>query len=145
MSDRRLVTASVVAVLQGAATFPVGDGRAPDEVSGRPWAIVYSIDGGRLLDDNLGAREHSTDLVYQVTSIGRRRDQAEWAADLCRRTMLARTPAGAFQVVWPAVAAGVVVVDRQLLGPVGGVKSDGNPPHDVHSTTERYIVRLVPT
>lgn len=140
MSDRRTVTAAFVS-LAAATGLPVGDHTAPVEVAGKPWAIVYSISGGGLLDSNLAALEEGMDLIYQVTSVGRRRDQAEWLADRTRGVVVGRTAAG-FSAPFPAIA-GAKVADRQLWGGLGGVEPSGDSPNQVWSVAERFLLRLV--
>lgn len=142
MSDRRPVTAAFIDLLE-ITTLPIGDHTAPTEVAGKPWAIVYSIPGGALRDDNLAAVENGIDLIYQVTSVGRRRDQAEWMADLVRTTVMARTSSG-FTTAWPAMT-GLSVADRQLLGGLGGVEPSGQSPHELWSVAERFLIRLFRT
>lgn len=139
MSDRRAVTAAFIALL-ATTGIPVGDHKAPVEAAGQPWVSAYAIPGGELLDGNLAGVEHAVDLVYQATSAGRRRDQAEWAADLVRSVML-RNQAGTF-VAWPSMPGTLTVVDRQLLGGVGGV-SFTDPPHEVFTVVDRYLIRVV--
>lgn len=142
MSDRRIVTAALLTLL-GTTTLPIGDHTAPAEVAGKPWAVLYSIPGGDLSTDNLAAVEDGMDLIYQVTSVGRRRDQAEWMADLTRAKVVGRT-AGAFIAAWPAMT-GLKVADRQMWGGVGGVEQSGEAPHQVWSVAERFLIRVVPT
>lgn len=141
MSDRRPVTAAFVELLETTA-LPIGDHVAPVEVPGKPWATVYSIPGGGLMDDNLAAVDHGIDLIYQVTSAGRRRDQAEWMADLMRTTVVGRSTG--FTVAFPAVS-GFTVADRQLWGGLGGVTPSGEAPMQVWSVAERFLIRLVRT
>lgn len=140
MSDRRTVTAALLDLLE-TTTLPIGDHTAPAEVAGKPWAVLYSIPGGEVSDHNLAAVETGIDLIYQVTSVGRRRDQAEWMADLIRATVIGRT-AGAFIATWP-VMTGLKVADRQLWGGVGGVEPSGEAPHRLWSVAERFLIRIV--
>jgi hypothetical protein len=142
VSDRRPVTAAFIELLETTG-LPIGDHVAPGEVAGKPWAIVYSIPGGALRDDNLAAVEKGTDLVYQVTSVGRRRDQAEWMADRARTTVIARTSSG-FTTAWPMMT-GAEAADRQLLGGLGGAEPSGKAPHQVWSVAERFLIRLFRT
>ncbi len=142
MSDRRIVTAALLTVL-GTTSLPIGDHTAPAETAGKPWAVLYSIPGGAYGDDNLAAVETGTDLLYQVTSVGRRRDQAEWMADLIRAKVIGRT-LGGFIATWPAMT-GLSVADRQMWGGVGGVEPSGEAPHQVWSVAERFLIRVVLT
>lgn len=142
VSDRRIVTAALLDLLE-TTTLPIGDHTAPEEVAGKPWATLYSITGGNLSQDNLAAVEDGTDLIYQVTSVGRRRDQAEWMADLIRAKVVART-ATAFVTAWPSMT-GLKVADRQMWGGVGGVEQSGEAPHQLWSVAERFLIRVVPT
>lgn len=142
VSDRRIVTAALLDLLE-TTTLPIGDHTAPAEVAGKPWAVLYSIPGGEQSTANLAAVEDGTDLIYQVSSVGRRRDQAEWMADLIRAVIVGRT-AGAFTATWPAMA-GLKVADRQMWGGVGGVEPSGEAPHRVWSVAERFLIRIVLT
>jgi hypothetical protein len=60
------------------ATFglTVGDGQAPPEVE-PPYVVVYPIAGGSTTG-TLADLDGDADLVYQVTCVGKTREQAQW-------------------------------------------------------------------
>ncbi len=85
----RPLTAAVISVLQTAG-LTVGDADAPAEVSGAGYVVVYPLPGGSF-DGSLADAWSDADPVYQLTSVGRSRQQCEWVADKARVTMLAAT------------------------------------------------------
>lgn len=142
--DRQLVTTALVAMVAAGTGKSTGDHKAPATLTpGDPYAIVYAIPGGRFWGGGLVAPDASADLVYQVDSIGATRAQAEWMGDRVRRTILARTSTGAFQVAFPAVA-GWSMADREPDGGPGGVDVAGVPPNEVFTVAERYTLRVTP-
>lgn len=135
--ERRPITDWMKALLI-AGTGKNGDiGRAPT-ANVVPYFIVYVIDGG----EEWGAfsqPQSEAVLVYQVTSVGVRHDQAEWMADRVRRTMLQRDAAGAF-LVQLAPPVGVVVQDRRPNDSRGVVEQV----NDIFQVAERYEVCVGP-
>ena len=88
---RTPVTAFVLAWLR--ALWPatadgerVGDNEAPPNTA-QAYAILYDIDGGSWRPQVDGSFEAT--FIYQVSSLGLRRDQASTLADLLRDGMLA--------------------------------------------------------
>lgn len=85
MNATRIHTNAVITALE-ATGVPVGDAKAPEGdppyffVVPRPEGDVY----GTLDDPHADA-----EVVYQVTSVGTTREQAEGARDLARETLLA--------------------------------------------------------
>ena len=145
--DRQLLTNSLLAMLTAGTGRPVGDHKAPPPPAPpavyHPYSVLYSIPGGGFLGAALVAPDADADFVYQVDSVGVRRDQTEWLADRVRRSMLARTASGAFQVSLLS-PAGLKIADRLPDGGAGGVQVDGTPPHEVFSIAERFVLRVVP-
>lgn len=143
--DRQLVTTALIAMLSTGTGKQVGDHKAPAVLTkGEPYAIVYSLTGGGYWGPGLVAPTASSDVVYQIDAIGATRAQAEWMGDRVRRTVLARTATGAFQVAFPAVA-GWDMADREPAGGPGGVDVAGTPPNEVFTVAERFTLRLTPS
>lgn len=75
---------------------PCGRGRLP-LVDGRPASLPHSVlyPQGRLTDGApLADKAEDAHLVYQVTVMAARTDQAEWLADRVRQAVLGRTSSG---------------------------------------------------
>lgn len=87
---RSQVTDSLLAVLR-AAGIAVGDGDTPDGYpkADKPHAVLYGIGGGSFSGPPLANRHADVEAVYQVTSFGWQRDQAEQVADRLRGALLA--------------------------------------------------------
>ena len=148
--DRRLVTKALVGWIATATAKPCGDHRLPLDLPAPPappqkpasYAIVYAIEGGGYWGAPLVAPEASADFVYQVTSVGYSPEQVQWHADAVRRTFLARTATGAFQVAFPALT-GLVVADRLPESGPGGIDIEGHHPDQTFTLPERFVLRLV--
>lgn len=140
---KRLVTNGLITMLTAGISVPgttrkVGDNEAPPDASlDDGYAIVYTIDGGSFEGAPLWAPEADAWLVYQVTSVGRKRDQAEWIADRVRLTLLSRVADGGFQVAFPALA-GMQVTGREPDGTSPGVIPEGVTPNRVYNVPERF-------
>lgn len=140
--DRQLVTDAFVAMLAAGTAKPVGDHKAPRDVP-YPYSVVHCIPGGGYWGAPLAAPDAQADFVYQVDSVSKNRKNAEWMADTVRRSVLARSPAGAFQVtLTPPV--GWKVADRVPSGGPGGVEVEGVHPNEVFTIAERFVLRVVP-
>jgi len=95
-----VVTTAVVATLEAASeagAWLVGDGQKPHGAGWqgergasvfRPYAIVWPIPGGTL-DGSLGAPDTDAETLYQVTSVGATRQQAEVVGDRVREALVA--------------------------------------------------------
>jgi hypothetical protein len=70
-------TDAVIAALV-ADDLAVGDAVAPDQAP--PYVVVYPISGGGTTG-TLATPDDDAILVYQVTCVGKSREQAEWLAD----------------------------------------------------------------
>lgn len=149
MAPREEFTNAVIDLLARGTGKLVGDAKAPPLPPGMPerdfwpYCIVYSIPGGSS-SGSLADPFEDSGLVYQVTSVGRTRQQAEWMADRVRNVWLSRTTRGTFQVplVSPQgwTAAGRIPQD----GSGGGVDREGEPPNEVFSVPDRYILQVTP-
>jgi hypothetical protein len=138
----------MIALLLTGTGKPVGDHDVPtlpEPPPGQaesPYCIVYSIDGGGFSGPALFAPNADAELMFQVTSAGRTRGQAQWMSDMVRRTVLARSSTGFW--VSQANPTGWVVADRRPDGPTPGVDVEGSAPHRVFSVPERFVVCVTP-
>lgn len=130
-------------LLESGTGRPVGDSEAPTKQDGFPYVVVREIDGSSMSGPFLVAPDADLALVFQVDSVGRTIDQARWMADTVRRTILARTATGSFQVqlVNPT---GYSVVDRQPSGGPPTPVSEGPAPNRVYSFPERFTIHVTP-
>lgn len=140
--DRQFITNNLLTMLAAGTGKQVGDHKAP-AVPVYPYSVLYVLPGGEYWGAPLIAPDADVDMYYQVDSIGARRDQVEWLADRVRRTMLARTSGGVFQVSFTN-PTGWKVADRVPEGGPGGVQVEGSPPNEVFSIPERFALRVVP-
>jgi len=148
--DRQLLTNELIAMLKTATTKLVGDHKAPAGVPAfvkgqpapPPYSVVFTIPGGGYWGPGLSAPDSNADFTYQVDSVGFSRSQAEWLADRVRRSILARTATGAFQVAI-ADPAGWRIADRAPDGGAGGVQVGGDAQYEVYSIAERFVLRVV--
>jgi len=148
---KRLFTAALIEMLERGTRRSIGDGKVPgalniDDNASWPFAVVHSVaGGGSWLGPSLRAPERGQLLVWQVTSSGKTREQAEALADLVRMTVLSRVHAGGFQVSF-AGPAQWEVVDRLPYGEgMPGVDSEGSPPNEVFSVAEQFVFAVTPT
>lgn len=100
--ERKPITDALIAMLAAGTGKPCGDHDIPPGASlVEGYSIVYTVDGGSYEGAPLWAPESDAILVYQVSSVGSLRSQAEWIADRVRRTLCSRVPKGGFQVTFP--------------------------------------------
>ncbi len=142
MIPRDLVTTAFLALLRGA------DPDVHDHVFGGdpsnpvyPFHILYSIPGGGwsgpIIDDQSDAT-----LVYQVTTVAKRRDSAELGADLLAARVLDMNGGG---YVYPLVMpAGWACIDRSYDGPPEGIERVGDPPHHLFNAVRKYAIAVTP-
>lgn len=139
--DQRKVTTNLVTMLQAATSRPGAD-MVPPEAAELPYFFVIPIAGG---PDSSGpaltAPDADVGVVYQVTSVGARRDQSEWMADKVRQAILGRNPDGSFVVAFPVVP-GLSVADRRPDGGRPGTDRQGD---GRYATPERYVLHLTPS
>jgi hypothetical protein len=81
-------TDAVIATLV-AAGLTVGDAKAP--AGDPPYVVVYSISAGGWTGP-LAARHDDGSLVYQVSCVGKSRQQAEWLEDKAITAILEGIP-----------------------------------------------------
>ncbi|MFD7169749.1 hypothetical protein [Streptomyces violascens] len=91
----------------GLGNMPVVDGK-PAVV---PYTVLYPL-GGPVGGAPLADVSEDAVLIYQLTSVAGRTDQAEWMADRVRRAVLERTASGARRC--PLDVPGVDVWGRDL-------------------------------
>lgn len=129
------LTTRIIAQLDGAVTFPVGDHTAPTDTSER-YAIVYTTPGGHLVASTLSGLVDDADLPVQVDSYGGSRQQAQWTADAVRTALLGRAhPGGGYAV--DLNTSTVKVIDRRVGSP-------GAPTYEGVDTAHKdglYVVR----
>lgn len=121
---------------------PVGRARIPTQptndqiVADPPYMILYPIMGGTYWGAPLTSPEDSMGLVYQVTCVGMREDQAQWLADEVRVRILDRNTDGAF--VSSLTVAGLNVIMREPEGPPSGPMQEGK----IWQVVERYKITV---
>lgn len=131
------ITAWFIQLLVNGTGKLIGDHKAPAN-SSVPYGVVYAIDGGEEWGA-LNRPESDAVMPFQVTSVGARRDQAEWMADRVRMTVLHRDVNGLF-LVQLAPPAGTVIQDRRPQGGRGSIDKNG----DVHEVAERFEICVGP-
>ncbi|MFI0912494.1 hypothetical protein [Streptomyces abikoensis] len=136
MIDRAPITEAVRTMLSEAVGKPCGVGTLPT-ASGAPaplpYLVLYPLGsdfGGAPLSD----RSEDAHLVYQVTVVARRTDQAEWVADRVRQALLDRAATGAW--ARPLVIPGCRVWGRAL------VADDGVDPSSADQGVVTYALRI---
>lgn len=139
MISRIDVTDAVLAVLRaGIEDKEIGDHQAPGdsttELPNVPYAVVYAIPGGDVDGPPLGDMFEDASMVYQVTSVGERRNQCEWMAEKVREVLVGRDSGGYSTEI---AVDGAVVVGREVSF-VGGVTLEG----DRFNATEQYVLHL---
>ncbi len=142
--DIRLFTDWFLGLLS-ATGKPVGDIEVPvlpDPNSA--YCIVYPVPGGGFSGPPLVAPDTDAELIFQVTSAGKTREQAQWMAARTRMVVTDRLVSGVFQVTGPAPPDGWQVIDRQPVGGPGGVDAEGKLPHRVYSVPDRYRIYVTP-
>lgn len=77
--------------------WPIGLWEAPDEAyadpPATPYGVLYPLMGGGATDvDNLAGVEYMWVLTYQISSVGKRQDQASGFADAMRKIVLGNVP-----------------------------------------------------
>ncbi|WP_116211600.1 DUF3168 domain-containing protein [Streptomyces olivoreticuli] len=136
MINRAPVTEAVRAMLSEAVGKSCGVGALPT-VGGTPvllpYLVLYPL-GGDFDGALLGDRSEDAHLVYQVTVVASRTDQAEWVADRVRRALLDRAATGEW--VHPLVVPGGRVWGRALIA------DDGTDPSSAGEGVVTYALRI---
>ncbi|WP_406260390.1 hypothetical protein OIA45_19615 [Streptomyces chartreusis] len=119
MIDRAPVSKALQHLIVKATGRPCGLGALP-LVNGKPAEVPYTVLyplGGPVGGAPLTDASEDAELVYQLTSVASRTDQAEWMADRGRRAVLGRAPSGRW--LCPLEVPGVGVWGRELEGDAG--------------------------
>ncbi|RSO30047.1 hypothetical protein DMH15_26200 [Streptomyces sp. WAC 06725] len=114
MIDRAAVSKAFRRTLAEATGRPCGLGKLPlidAQPAEMPNLVLYP-QGGPVGGAPLTDTSEDSELIYQVTAVAARTDQAEWMADRVRRVVLERTAAGDWR--WPIDVPGVDVWAREL-------------------------------
>ncbi|MCX4666453.1 hypothetical protein OG453_07195 [Streptomyces sp. NBC_01381] len=114
MIDRTPVSKALMDLIAKATGRPCGLGQLP-LVNGKPAEVPYTVLyplGGSVGGAPLADSSEDAELVYQLTSVAGRGDQAEWMADRGRRAVLERGASGAW--LFPLDVLGVDVWVREL-------------------------------
>lgn len=77
-----------------------------------PYAVVYPDSGMKSAFHRGLLNDGPDELRYQVTSVGKSPDQAQWVADKTAYALLTAVPAVAGRRVWPATEEGSQPVRR---------------------------------
>ncbi|MEV4502564.1 hypothetical protein [Streptomyces klenkii] len=136
MIDRAPVTEAVRAMLSKAVGKPCGVGALPT-VNGNPASLPYLVLyplGGEVDGAPLGDRSEDAHLVYQVTVVAGRTDQAEWVADRTRRALLDRVATGEW--AHPLAVPSGRVWGRALIA------DDGADPSSAGEGVVTYALRV---
>jgi hypothetical protein len=136
--ERELVTTALKTWLAAELNRGVGIGESPAS-SPLPYVIVYPTPGGGFSGPFL-APDADVEAVYQLTSVAKGREQAEWLADKARHVVLDRSGTGAFVKAFPAIA-GWVVYDRSPDSGPPPVAPDGA---GLWRVDERFVFRITP-
>lgn len=147
--DKRPITNELLTLLATGTGKIIGDGRMPDDLPTKdPWAIVYSIDGARFVDvDKIGDDDSS--FAYQVSCVGRSREQAEWMQDRVIRTLTQRQGVG-WSVPWPVDLLADPpnpwsVIGRLVDEPVGGIDREGSAGNFLFTAATRLTIIVTPS
>lgn len=127
--NRRTVTDALIVMLEAATGRPVGDFDSPVDgtepvpmpVAGYPYLVVASIAGGGSTGSVASSADTLT-IVYQLTAVGLRRDQAEALSARAHQAMLEVALTGGW--AHPIAAAGHTVAIR-VHDSSGGTDIDG--------------------
>lgn len=140
-AEGRLVTAAFIDLLERGTGKPVGDHEVPPSVT-PPYCVVHVIPGGDFRGPSFASPDADATLVYQVTSAGRTREQAQWMQDTVRRTVLKRLASG-YAVSFNDPAPWKINDRRPWANP-GGVRTEGNGPTRRFLATDIYGIGVTP-
>lgn len=134
--DTTVVTTAVVDLIASATSRPIGDADLPTAAD-PPFAVVYLLPGGDTWGPDYIDPHAAAALVYQVTSVAVRRNDAESFADIVRHALLDRDGDGRFVNQMPV--ADHVVLDRELIS-FGGIDSERGV-YNVRDTYQIHVTR----
>lgn len=117
--------------------FPLGDGVAPRDADKSeidpPYAVLYSLPGGSF-DGPLNDSQADVVLIYQITTVGDSRAQAQVAIDICRGLMKHGN----------VTIPNRKVRDLKHLTPNSGVMRDDDLPNPLFYGYDRYQLDTTP-
>lgn len=126
------ITAALLAHLATGTGRPVGDAAVLDAPS-LPYSVLYPLTDGTVYG-SMGSPADEASYGYQVTSVGGTREQAEWIADLVRKTMFSGPISVPADPTDPFTDSYIVGVSP--LGSAGGAERVGT----VWQSAERFSV-----
>ncbi len=130
----RVLTDAIIAALE-AAGLNVGDAVRPDDATATAgYVVVYGLGGGTT-DGPVGNPEDDAAALYQLTSVGHDRKQAEWVADKARQVLLAAT----------LTLTGGRKVLRVGVDMLGGVIRDDDVAPPIWYSPDRYRIFTTPS
>lgn len=141
--DRGPVSKALQAMIAKATGRPCGLGSLP-LVNGQPASVPYTVLyplGGPVGGAPLAGQSEDAGLVYQLTSVASRTDQAEWMADRGRRAVLGRASSGTW--LNPLEVPGVDVWDR-VLDVDDGLDTSASG-EGVVTSSQRYLLSATST
>lgn len=132
LHDNRELTTAVVSVLASAG-LNVGRAVAPSDIpAGAGWAVVYPLTGG-LSSGTLDNPNDDASVLYQITSVGRNAEQAEWVMDTVR---------------WAILGANYTLNDRTVvlvgIDMFGGVERDDDVQPPLFYAKDRFRFMTAP-
>lgn len=140
--DSDILTTTLVEWIARHCGSPVGDATAPHSgddvanVADPPYAILYPVNGGDLYGPPMGFRAADATFEYQVTTVGLRRDHTQWLGNRIREVIIGQAEDFSFR--YPLIVPGMVVMDRVLSGPPGGVAPEGK----LFNMVESYFIKV---
>jgi hypothetical protein len=117
-----------------------GDHKSP-AIAVHPYPVLYSIPGGTVSGPPLADAQADADLVYQLDSVGRTRDQAEELAGRMLNWVVGRARDGKFLVV-TANPDGHIIHDRIAEGSIGAPLAEGTQPNEVYTVSQRFVISV---
>ena len=119
-------------------TIVIGDGVAPRESDKTemkaPYAVLYSLPGGDF-DGPISDSQADVSLMYQVTSVGETRQQAQVIQDIIRVVFKREN----------LTIINRVVRDIRLTSPNSGIMRDDDLPNPLFYGHDRYEVDTTPS
>jgi hypothetical protein len=135
-TDAVIAALETAGLLVGDGEKPVGGGweDAPRESDFVPYVVVYSLLGGTT-DGTIADPDDDAWPVFQLTSVGGTRGQAEWIGDVARSVMLS----GSLVKV-----IGTRRCLRVLIDVLGGAQRDDSEQPAIFYVPERYRLSTTP-
>lgn len=139
------VTDALLAMLNAGLPNGVdaGDHRAPEPIA-YPYVILYAVPGGRYTGPPLVAPYSDAWFVYQISSVGERRDQAQRTADTVRNLMVGHDLTTGALATALNLPAGWRVCARLQEATPPGVEPEGEPPNQVFTVPEQFTIVVTP-